>query len=261
MNEADAITEDAFLGGRLRLRQPKRGHRAGHDAILLAAATVARPGDRVADLGAGVGAAGLAVACRVGSVVPVLVEIDPALAELARQNVTANHLAAEVAVLDVTSGATDFAAVGLPPDSCDVVLMNPPFNDAMRHRASPDVGRSLAHQAKADTLEAWVHAARRILKPGGSLTLIWRAEALAEVLAALEKGFGSLAVLAVHPDAASPAIRIIISAVKGGRAPLILCPALVLNDEFGKTPAPVQAVLRGEQSLRLSDRSSTDRRG
>src|SRR3978361_2100569 len=80
------LTEDAFLGGRLRLRQPKSGHRAGHDAMLLAAATPARAGDRVVDFGAGVRAAGLALARRVAGLDLVLVEIDAGLADLARGN-------------------------------------------------------------------------------------------------------------------------------------------------------------------------------
>ena len=95
------ITEDAFLGGQLRLRQSRSGHRAGHDAMLLAAATSARAGRRVVDFGAGVGAAGLALARRVAGIELVLVEIDAALAELARGNAAANAIAAEVIVLDV----------------------------------------------------------------------------------------------------------------------------------------------------------------
>src|SRR6476619_3278491 len=95
------LTEDAFLGGQLRLRQLKSGHRAGHDAVLLAAATAARPGDRVADLGAGVGVAGLAVARRVTGIDLVLVEIDATLVGLARANATSNAIAADVIVLDV----------------------------------------------------------------------------------------------------------------------------------------------------------------
>src|SRR6202047_4792854 len=98
-------TEDAFLGGQLRLRQPKKGHRAGHDAILLAAATSANPGDRVVDFGAGVGAAGLAVAKRVAGIELVLVEIDETLAGLSRGNAASTALAADVMVLDVTSAA------------------------------------------------------------------------------------------------------------------------------------------------------------
>jgi len=135
MSESGQFTEDAFLGGQLRLRQPKSGHRAGHDAVLLAAATPARSGDRVVDLGAGVGAAGLALARRVAGIELVLVEIDPGLAAMARANAAANALAADVVVLDVTSDAGAFAATGLTPDSADVVLMNPPFNDLERHRA------------------------------------------------------------------------------------------------------------------------------
>src|SRR5437762_9526204 len=105
MTDPREFTEDAFLGGRLRLRQPRSGHRAGHDAMLLAAATPARPGDRVVDFGAGVGAAGLAVAKRVPGVGLVLVELDAVLAGLARGNVASNAIAADVVVLDVTSTA------------------------------------------------------------------------------------------------------------------------------------------------------------
>src|SRR3954471_6598307 len=115
------VSEDAFLGGQLRLRQLKSGHRAGHDAVLLAAATAARPGDRVADFGAGVGAAGLAVARRVAGIDLVLVEIDAVLAGLARTNATSNAIQADVIVLDVEADATAFAAAGLAPDSLDAV--------------------------------------------------------------------------------------------------------------------------------------------
>src|SRR3954469_16204291 len=95
MADSGGLTEDAFLGGQLRLRQPKSGHRAGHDAMLLAAATPAHSGDRVVDLGAGVGAAGLAVAKRVAGIELVLVEIDERLASLARGNAASNGIAAE----------------------------------------------------------------------------------------------------------------------------------------------------------------------
>src|SRR3954453_2738629 len=113
MTDPGQFTEDAFLGGQLRLRQPTTGHRAGHDAMLLAAATPVRSGDRVVDFGAGVGAAGLAVAKRVAGVGLVLVEIDAGLAALARGNAAENGLAADVVVLDVTSAAEAFAGAGL----------------------------------------------------------------------------------------------------------------------------------------------------
>jgi tRNA1(Val) A37 N6-methylase TrmN6 len=246
------VTEDAFLGGKLRLRQPKSGHRAGHDAMLLAAATPARQGDRVADFGAGVGAAGLAVAKRVAGVKLVLVEVDEGLAELARANATANAIAAQTLVLDVTSGAESFAFAGLAPDSVDIVLMNPPFNNTARHRASPDSARAIAHVAVAETLDGWIHAARRILKSAGNLVMIWRADGIAEVLAALDRGFGSLMILPVHADASSPAIRVLVRATKGGRAPTCLLGGLVLNDEADRPSLDAKNILAGERPLPLA---------
>jgi tRNA1(Val) A37 N6-methylase TrmN6 len=251
-DRASACTEDMFLGGQLRLRQLKSGHRAGHDAMLLAAATPAHSGNRVVDFGAGVGAAGLAVARRIGGVDLVLVEIVEELARLARDNSAANEIAASVIVLDVESTADAFAAVGLVPDSVDAVLMNPPFNDPARHRVSPDKAREVAHVATSSTLENWVHAARRILKSGGTLTLIWRADGIAEVLAALDRGFGSLAILPVHGDAKTPAIRVLVRATKGGRAPAHIHPGLMLNDESGVPNKEVQEVLAGKRVLPLA---------
>jgi tRNA1(Val) A37 N6-methylase TrmN6 len=249
---AGEFTEDGFLGGQLRLRQPKSGHRAGHDAMLLAAATPARPGNRVVDFGAGVGAAGLAVARRVTGIDLVLVEIDAELAGLARGNAASNDIMAEIVVLDVTSSADAFAAAGLCPDSVDVVLMNPPFNDSARHRASPD--KAAAHLATATTLENWIHAGRRILKSGGVLSLIWRADGLSDVLAALDRGFGSLAVVPVHGDAGKPAIRVLVRAIKGGKAPTEIFAALMLNDESALPNKQLQDILAGKGTLPLAAR-------
>lgn len=220
--------------------------------MLLAAATPARSGDRLVDFGAGVGAAGLAVARRVAGVKLVLVEIDQVLAGLARGNADSNAITADVIVLDITSAAETFAAAGLTPDSVDAVMMNPPFNDAARHRASPDKARENAHVATDVTLESWIHAARRILKSGGVLTLIWRADGLAEVLAALGRGFGSLAVLPVHSDAKTLANRVLVRAIKGGKAPLRIHAALLLNDESALPNKEVQDILAGKGVLPLA---------
>src|SRR5260370_16450531 len=136
-------TRDAVLGGRLALRQPRHGHRVGHDAVLLAAATRARPGERAVDLFAGVGAAGLALALRVPGLDVTLVEIDPALVTLARDNIARNDLSdrARAVVLDVDAPAREFAAAAIPAACADCVLMNPPFNDPLRQRVSPQAAR------------------------------------------------------------------------------------------------------------------------
>jgi tRNA1(Val) A37 N6-methylase TrmN6 len=87
------------------------------------------------------------------------------------------------------------------------------------------------------------------LKSGGVLSLIWRADGLAEVLAALDRGFGSLVVLPVHGDPAAPAIRVLVRAIKGGKAPTRLYAALMLNDESGVPNKQVQEVLAGKGGL------------
>jgi tRNA1(Val) A37 N6-methylase TrmN6 len=205
------------------------------------------------EFGAGVGAAGLALAKRVGGIDLVLAEIDPDLAALARENASGNSIAAKVVVIDVRSAPEAFARAGLTPDTVDAVLMNPPFNDAARHRASPDPARASAHLADSTTLQDWVHAARRILKSGGALTLIWRADGIACALSALGRGFGSLMIQPVHADPGSPAIRVLIRGVKGGKAPTRLLSGLMLNDESGLPNKRVAEMLSGKRVLPLAN--------
>ena len=248
------FSEDGILGGRLMLHQPKRGHRFGHDAILLAAACPARRGDHALDLGAGVGAAGLALAKRVAGISVTLVEIDPQLSALARANADRNGFSASIRTvrLDVTGSRRAFAKAELVPGSAMHVLMNPPFHDEISHQASPDPERALAHVGSSTTLAAWVTTAAWMLRPRGTLTLIWRADGLLDVLSALAKAFGGTAVLPVHGKPGRSAIRILLRAVKGSRAPLELVPGLVLNDASGRPTPEAQAVLRDGAPLSLA---------
>jgi tRNA1(Val) A37 N6-methylase TrmN6 len=249
-----ALTDDAVLGGRLRLRQPARGHRVGHDAILLAASTAAAAGEVAVDLGAGVGAAGLALAQRVAGLSVRLVEIDAELADLAAQNAERNHLAARVTAhaLDVAAPLADFAAAGLGPQTADRVLMNPPFHDAAHAQASPDARRRVAHLAPPGALATWIGTAARLLRGGGSLVLIHRADALSQILGLLDPAFGAVTVQPVHPSPSAPAIRILARAVKGSRAPFVLLPGLVLTGDDGRPSAEAEAVLRGAVALPLA---------
>ena len=251
--EPDSLqtSEDAVLDGRLRLRQPLRGHRVGHDAILLAAATGGRAGELAVDLGAGVGGAGLALAVRVERLNVVLVEIDAALARLAAGNARANGLGDRVRV--ITSDAENIAALaaaGLAAGAVDRVLMNPPFHDAARHNVSPDARRRLAHAGGLDLLQRWLACADVLLKPRGVLTLIWRADELNGVLAALAARFGTAVMPLLPRDGAAP-IRILIRVVKDGGGASTFAPALVLNDAQGQPTAAAEAVLRGGQKLTL----------
>jgi tRNA1(Val) A37 N6-methylase TrmN6 len=245
------ITDDALLGGRLRLRQPRRGHRFGHDAVLLAAAVTATGGDRVVDLGAGVGAAGLALAARAAGVSVTLVEVEPALALLAAENARRNGFGDRVQALalDVDASPRAFAAVGLAAGSVDAVMMNPPFNDPARLQASPEAQRRRAYAAADASLGRWVRTAKRLLRANGTLTLIWRADGLADVLAALAPAFGSITVRPIHGRPNAPAIRVLLRAIKGGRGPLAVEPALTLTDAAGRPTPEAEAVLRAATAL------------
>jgi tRNA1(Val) A37 N6-methylase TrmN6 len=238
------ITDDGILDGRLRLYQPRRGHRFGHDAILLAAAVPAKAGDAVAEFGSGVGAASLALLARVLSIDATLYEINPALTALAQQNIERNGFAA------VARAVTQDVAALPPGATFDHVFMNPPFNNASL-QASPDPARRAAHAATQGLLASWVGTAKAHLRDGGSVTLIWRAEGLSEVMAALD-GLGAVTVLPVYPAPRRLANRVIVNARKNRAAPLRMLPPLLLNGSDLRPTADADAILRQGSALSLA---------
>lgn len=242
---APDITDDAILSGRLRLFQPKRGHRFGHDAILLAAAVPAKPGERIAEFGAGVGAASLALVSRVPGIDATLFEIDPALCALAQDNIVRNGFADRARALtrDVAS---------LAEGRFDRVFMNPPFND-LRHQPSPDPDRRRAHAGPSGVLMRWVGSAHSLLRDHGTVTLIWRAEGLAEIISALADGLGAVSVLPVYPAPGRAAIRLIATAEKGSGGPLRVLPPLLLNDADMRPTREAEAILRQGAALPMAD--------
>lgn len=237
------LTCDALLGGRVRLWQPARGYRAGTDAVLLAAACPARAGESVLDLGCGVGAAGLCLAARVPGLRLWGVERQPAMADLARRNAAEAGAALEI----VTGDLADLPAA-LRARSFDHVIVNPPYFRRDAAPPGPDPAREAA-RGEATPLAVWLDVAARRLAPRGWLTLIHRAERLADVLAGLGP-LGSVQVLPLLPRAGRDAELVLVRARKGGRAALRLHAGLVLHDGAAHlrdgedaTPA-LRAVLR-----------------
>ncbi|VXB13847.1 tRNA1(Val) A37 N6-methylase TrmN6 [Bosea sp. 62] len=244
------IGEDRLLGGRLCLLQPVKGHRAGSDAVLLAAAIPELDAGPLADFGAGVGTVGLAVALRQPGLEVVLVERDPELAALAARNAGLNNLGGRVRVAVGTIGErnSDLAREGLAVASMAWVAMNPPFFEASEVRASPVANRRAAHVA-GQSLDDWLKTARHLLKPGGGVSIIHRAEALGAILTGLETGFGAIEIRPIHGQAERPAIRVIVSGRLGSKKPAALLPALVLNGADGRFSAFSEALHRGEAVL------------
>ncbi len=241
---------DLLLDGALRLRQGEKGHRAGTDAILLAAAAPALERGLIVDVGAGAGTVGLAVALANPGAEVVLLENHAATADLARENIAENRLDGRVRRLeaDLFDKAARKAA-GLI-EAADLVLTNPPFLRSDETRSSPDAARRAAHVLGARDLADWLTAALALLRPGGVFVAIHRADATGELLAGLGSKLGGLALLPVHPRADAPATRLLLRGVKGAKAPLKILPGLVLHEADGRFTPRAEAIHRG-RILRL----------
>lgn len=249
-------TIDAFHRGGFWLVQPGgRGHRAGMDALVLASAVPDVFGGRVADFGAGAGAAGMAVIARCRQSHAVLVESSPEMAAYAGQTrqLDANaHLRDRISLLhaDVTLTGKTRIAAGLGDASFDFVIMNPPFNAGI-DRASPDPLRRQAHvMTETDLLERWIRSAAAVVSPRGGIAIIARPQSLAAVLTAFSGRFGSAQIVPVHPRADAPAIRIVVRAMRASRGALSLMPGLVLQENGSDDlTARANAILDGHASL------------
>ena len=233
-------TEDLLLDGKVRLIQPRNGYRAAIDPVLLAASVPARAGERVVDLGCGAGAVFACLAARVVGLEVSGIERDPQMAELARQTLAANGLAGRVETADLSELPSTWQAGRI-----DHVSANPPYLPPERGAPSPNPGRAAAGVENGSDLADWIAVARRCLRHKGSITLVHRADRLDDILRALDRGFGSLVVFPLFPKAGRDAGRVLVRAVRGGRAPLRVAPGLVLHEADGGYTAVTQAILRG----------------
>ncbi len=236
--------ENALLDGRVRLRQPAKGYRAGMDAALLAAAVAAEPGQRVIEAGCGAGAVLMQIAARRPHAALTGLERDPAMAALARENAALNGADARIVEGDVAAG---FRARAMEP--FDWAVSNPPFFDDPGALRAPAPGKRGAWMAD-DGLKAWTGFLLKSVREGGRIVIIHRADRLADLLALLGETAGSFAVRGIHPYADEPAKRVLVQAIKTGKAPLRLLPPLMLHERGGdKHTAEAEAVMRGEAEI------------
>ena len=238
---SEAVTEDAILGGLLRLRQPAKGLRTGIDPVFLAAAAPPTPG-RVLDPGCGVGTVALCLARRLPAVEVNGLELQPALTGLARENVRLNGLEGRVAIHegDLLRPPPAISAGGF-----DLVLANPPFHAAGSFTAPAEPGRAQGHMEGEADLAGWIGQMLKLAAPKGSLLLIHKPDRLGDLLALLEGRAGGIIVYPLWPALVRPARRIILLARKASAAPLTLAQGLVLHEPAGAYSPAADAVLRG----------------
>ena len=237
------LTEDRLLDGRVVVRQPKHGFRVAIDSVLLAAAVPAAEGERVLEPGAGIGGAALMLAARVPGCRVVGFEAQRALVSIAGENIRLNAMNDRVEIM--------VGEIAAPPSrlalgAFDHVMMNPPFQQAGRARMPADASRAASHVEGGAGLEDWIAFGVSMLRGSGTLTLVHRADRLADVLAALDGRAGGVVVFPFWPRAdRSPAGRIVVRARRGAAAPLRLSPGLVLHEADGGFTPEADRILRG----------------
>jgi tRNA1(Val) A37 N6-methylase TrmN6 len=231
-----ALTEDALLGGRVRLLQARQGYRVAIDAVLLAAAVDPLSGDRVLDLGAGVGAVGLCLARRKPDCTVLGIELQPALAELAERNAMCNGLSDRVRTIVHDIGQP------LPRDFrlYDQVCTNPPYLSAKAADPPPNPSKALATVESSANLARWLDVATGALKPAGILTLIHREDRLKEILSQLVGlGCGNIAIKRLRP-----ANRVLVRARHSAGRTIVEAPPLELHRPDGGYTETAEAILR-----------------
>lgn len=240
------LTDDAFIGGKVQLWQPRNGFRSGLDAVMLAACVPAKPREHICDLGAGAGAASLCLAARVSSIHLTGVEIDPGLSQIMRLNFGRNAFAASFETLTADILAKPRS---LPRQHFHHVMTNPPFHDATSGTAAPDKSVARAKSITDEDLAAWLRFARALIRPKGALTAILPPAKLPLALAVLAPGGQGSEIMPLWPATGEAAKRVIIRVRTNSGTPLRLRPGLVLHQADGKPTAAAEAILRSGDAL------------
>jgi tRNA1(Val) A37 N6-methylase TrmN6 len=250
---APDVTHDQFLRARVNVTQRATGHRAGSDAVFLAATIPPAINGMVVDAGASSGAVGLMAAWRAPQARVKLIEIDAKELALADENIKSNAMQSRVTTqeADLFASHAERAEHGLCAGDVDLVLSNPPFLDQAQARISPDQDRVRAHVMPEGGLEKWILACLAMLKPNGVLTMIHRADQLDDLLHLMQGRFGDIAVLPIYPREDETATRVLISGKRNSRAPLRILPSLIIHRQEGGFTSRAASIHSGDAAIAM----------
>jgi len=248
-----SLTEDGFLGGRLRVLQPEKGYRAGIDAVFLAACIPASPGETMFEGGIGTGVAALCLAARVSSVHITGIEVAARHAMLAEENAKRNNLGHSIRVIhsDIKEALRRDLAHLPAHGSFSHAFANPPYFEQDKVTTSPNLLKANAHAFGPEDLELWVKVLATMVTLRGTVSFIHRAETLGKLLTAMESRFGDIRVAPLYAREGTAASRIIVQGVKGAKAPMQLLPGLILHGADNRFTPEAESILRDGMAWRL----------
>lgn len=210
--------------GPYRLAQQEDLPKVSRDSLLLAEFATLRRGDRVFDMGCGVGVLGLSLARRERGLTLDGADCQPPCVKLARENLSRNGLAGSIWQMDVAELPERLSA-----GSYDLVIANPPYFQPGRGKIAPG-SRGIARTGGEEGLEPWCRAARWLLRNGGRFALCTRPWGLCALLAHLARHKlepKRLQPVQSGPD--RPANLILLEAAVQGKPGLELLPALIMR--------------------------------
>lgn len=232
-------TKDDFLGGRIKIKQPKKGYRITSDTVFLAASIKLNKGDYILDVGAGNGGILSCIAARIGNDTKNVkmhgIEVQPDLILLAKDN---NK--------EVTYFQGDlFKDIeGCAPNSYHNVVTNPPYFEKGKVTPSPFNTKAIAHGNELNDLKVWIERCMRMVRPKGYLTLVHRADRMDDILSAIQGKAGSIIVYPFYSKDGVDANRVIIRAQKGAKGLLTLKSGMIVHKSDGNYTEAADSVLR-----------------
>lgn len=249
------FTDDDFLNGLVKLRQPQKGYRAGTDALLLAASLPAMDG-KLLEVGAGIATPSICYLARLaGEFSPQITAIEKFedVAELAQHNIRKNGFEAQINLLkvDIFDSAAAHEKHGLMADSFDHIFSNPPFFDSAKGKISNNDYKAMAHSMKHEDLQLWLIFMVRLLKNKAYLSIIYPMEHLYSVLKILENRVGDIRIRPIFSKYNAPATRFLLRAKKGSRAPLKMLPDLVLRHDDGQVTDFAEGIFRHGHAIQM----------
>ena len=248
-----SLTEDAFLGGKLRVLQPEKGYRAGIDAVFLGATIPAQEGDTVFEAGIGVGVASLCLLARCGGIHVTGMEVTARYAMMCEENAKRNGFAGNIHVIhsDVKEAMRKDLATMPQHGTFAHAFANPPYFEEGKVTASPSLLKAAAHAFGPQDLELWIKIMYHMVGLRGTVTMIHRADTLGKILTAMEEKFGDIRVAPLYAREGTAASRVIVQGVRGSKAPMQLLPGLILHGEGNGFTPDAEAVLRDGAAWRL----------